>query len=44
MQCLARRPHQRFQSAGELAKALARCLEGSDQLWPEALHLKQTMG
>jgi eukaryotic-like serine/threonine-protein kinase len=32
MQCLARRPHQPFQSAREPAKALARCLEGSDQL------------
>jgi hypothetical protein len=44
MRCLAPDPHQRFQSARELAKTLGRFLEGKDQLWPEALDLKQTMG
>jgi eukaryotic-like serine/threonine-protein kinase len=43
MKCLMRHPHQRFQSARELAKVLGRFLEGKDQLWTEALDLKQTM-
>jgi serine/threonine protein kinase len=43
MQCLAPRPTQRFQSARALAKALARFLEGKEQLWPESLDVKHTM-
>ena len=41
--CLAHPPRQRFQSAPELAKALAGLLEGKDRLWPEPLDLKQMM-
>jgi eukaryotic-like serine/threonine-protein kinase len=43
MQCVAPRPTQRFQSARELAKELARFLEGKDRLWPETLDLKHKM-
>jgi serine/threonine protein kinase len=43
MKCLARHPKQRFQSARELVKELARFLEGKDQLWPESLDLKHMM-
>jgi serine/threonine protein kinase len=43
MKCVARHPHQRFQSARALAKELARFLEGKDQLWPESLDLKHMM-
>jgi hypothetical protein len=36
-------PKQRFPTARDLAKTLARFLEGKDQLWPESLDLKHMM-